>query len=404
LPRASETLRLALKLIVRRPGRSVLTLLGLAIGVGAFIAMVSFGEGARRSVLSQFEALGANVVRIQPVDTGSELRARPPAPLTDGDVALIEREATSVSKVLPIGQRRTSVAFGSRQRATTVNGVGPEYAAVHDWGFEAGGSFDGVDLSQRAKVCVLGATPARGLFAGGDPLGATVTLAGALPCRVIGVLLSKGFSTSGNDIDDLVLIPTTTFNQNLSVREGYAAIEAQPLSPGLLDATTDELTRILYRSHGIAPGESLDFKVSSPLEVIRAVDRTSRILSTLLAAIAAVSLLVGGIGIMNIQLVSVAERTEEIGIRGAIGASPRQILAQFLVEALILTGFGTLAGVMLGVLAGAVVAAAMGWPRVISAAGIALSAGFGMAVGIAFGYLPARRAANLDPIRALRHE
>jgi putative ABC transport system permease protein len=402
--RASETLRLAFKLIARRPGRSALTLLGLAIGVGAFIAMVSFGEGARRSVIAQFEALGANVLRIQSVDNGVDLRARPAAPLTDADVSLIEREATTVSKVLPVGQRRTTAAFGSKQGTTTVSGVAPEYAAAHEWAFEAGGSFDAVDLSQRAKVCVLGQTPARELFAIGEPLGATVTLAGELPCRVIGVLLSKGFSTSGKDLDDLVLLPTTTFNQHLSVREGYAAIEVQPLGAGLLDAATGEVTRILYRAHGIQPGEPLDFKVSSPLEVIRAVDRTSNILSTLLAAIAAVSLLVGGIGIMNIQLVSVAERTEEIGIRGAIGASPQQILLQFLVEALILTAFGTLAGVVLGVSAAAIVAASMGWPRVISLSGVALSASFGVAVGVAFGYLPAHRAATLDPIRALRHE
>jgi putative ABC transport system permease protein len=402
--RGSETVRLAFKLVVRRPGRSVLTLLGLTIGVGAFIAMVSFGEGARRSVLAQFEALGANVIRIQPVDSGADLRARPPAPLTDQDVALLTREATTVARVLPLGQRRASVGHGSRQHATSVTGAMPEYASVHDWGFESGGSFDDVDLAQRAKVCVLGATPVRELFGSSDPLGATVTLANALPCRVIGVLESKGFSTSGNDLDDLVLVPTTTFNLHLSVREGYASIEIEPVAAAPLDVAADEVTQIMMRGHETAPGEPLDFKVSSPLEVVRAVDRTSRILSTLLASIAAVSLLVGGIGIMNIQLVSVAERTHEIGIRGAVGASPRQILVHFLVEALLLTALGTLAGIVLGVTAAALVAWRMGWPRVISPSGVTLSAGFGLVVGVAFGYLPARRAANLDPIHALRHE
>jgi putative ABC transport system permease protein len=402
--RGSETVRLAFKLVVRRPGRSALTLLGLAIGVGAFIAMVSFGEGARRSVLAQFEALGTKVLRIQPVDSGADLRARPPAPLTDDDVALLTRETMTVARVLPLGQRRASVTHGSRQRATSITGAMPEYASVHDWGFESGGSFDRIDLAQRAKVCVLGATAVRELFGSSDPLGATVTLANALPCRVIGVLESKGFSTSGNDLDDLVLVPTTTFNLHLSVRVGYASIEIEPVATAPLEVTADEVTQIMTRGHDTAPGEPLDFKVSSPLEVVRAVDRTSRILSTLLASIAAVSLLVGGIGIMNIQLVSVAERTHEIGIRGAIGASPRQILGQFLVEALILTALGTLAGVVLGVSSAALVAWRMGWPRVISPAGVTLSAGFGLAVGIAFGYLPARRAANLDPIHALRHE
>jgi putative ABC transport system permease protein len=400
----TETLGLALKLVVRKPGRSALTMLGLAIGVGAFIAMVSFGEGARRSVVAQFEVLGTNLLRIQTVNTGVNPSARPPSPLSDSDVRLLEREGTTLVQVLPILRRNSGVAFAGVQRGTVLYGVPPDFARVHTWDIEAGGGFDRTDLAEAAKVCVLGQTPARALFGEADPLGETVTVAGVLPCRVIGVLAEKGFSTSGSDLDDLVLLPTTTFIAHLSDRVGYSYLEVEPSSPKLLDASIAEVTDILRRAHGIEPGQPNDFSVSSPLEVIRAADQTSRIISTLLAAIAAVSLLVGGIGIMNIQLVSVAERTEEIGVRAAIGASPRQILVQFLVEAMILTLIGTAIGVAIGVAAAVIVAQSMGWPRVISAGGIALSASFGVLVGVTFGYLPARRAAHLEPIHALRRQ
>jgi len=400
----SESARHAYGVLLRRPAQSALTVLGLTIGVGAFIAMVSFGEGARRTVLSQFEALGANLLKVSPSGV-RQTRGRGGRPLDDADVTAIRREATTAVSAGPVFRGGADVAYGREHRWTMLHGTVPRFSVLHRWSVTEGGMYDDTDLAERAKVCVLGLTPVRELFGDRDPLGETVTIGEKMPCRVIGVLSAKGRSTSGDDLDNIVLMPFTTYGSYLGDGKGhYSYLEVEPATPALLEAAKADLTDIIRRTHGIGKGDFDDFTVSSPLEVVRAADRTARILSGLLKGIAALSLLVGGIGVMNIQLVSVAERTEEIGIKSAIGAAPRQLMGEFLLEAAALSAFGAACGVVLGIVVASIVAHWMGWPRVISPIGVVGSALFGIAVGMIFGYLPARRASRLDPVEALRHE
>jgi putative ABC transport system permease protein len=398
----SEVLFSALQVVVRNKGRSLLTMLGLAIGVGAFIAMVGFGEGARTSVISQFERIGTNLLRVR---VSGRIDPRPHRPLTDGDLQALTRESTTLLDVVPLRRKYETVVFGGLSYRVDITGVTPAYAALHDQRVVSGGMFDELDVSQRAKVCVLGQTPARALFGDRNPLGATITIGGTLPCRVIALVAPKGRSISGDDLDNFVLMPVTTFAAYLgNPSDGYMAIEMRPQNPALLQAARGEIVDILRRRHELEPGDADDFDVISPDEATRVAERTAAILTGLLAGIAAVSLLVGGIGIMNILLVSVAERTYEIGIRAAIGASPRQILTQFLAEALVLATIGSGAGAALGVGAALAVGRQMGWDSGTSLPVVVFSVLFGISIGLVFGYIPARRAAMLDPIQALRHE
>ncbi len=398
-----EEVSAAAQVLVRYPGRSALTMLGLAIGVAAFIAMVSFGEGARRSVVAQFDMLGTNLIVVSPFSGQREALNKSVQPLTNSDVQSLRREATTLRDVIPVARLDQDVSRDGLHHWLRITGTLPGFADLHSWALVGGGMFDLTDVAQRAKVCVMGATPARILFGDADPLGQTVTVGGALPCRVVGLLSTKGYSAGGDDLDDLIIVPVTTFDAYWGSAAGYSRLELEPLRPSLMPAAEQEASEILARLHRIDDGDD-DFKVTSPIEVIRAVERTSSILSDLLRGIAAVSLLVGGIGIMNIQLVSVAERTREIGVRAAIGASPTQILSQFLWEALALTVVGAATGVGLGLTIASITAEVMQWPRVISGPGIAGGVAFALGVGIVFGFLPARRAAAMDPIEALRHE
>ena len=392
---------MALQVPVRNPGRSALTTLGLAIGVSAFIAMVSFGRAARSSVVSQFESLGANVLNVR---TQWGVTENPPRLLDAGDVEALRKQTTAIALVVPYGNLGTEVSFGGKSRRVAVRGTTPEFMVTRNLTLAEGTVFDSVDVAQRAKVCVLGATTQRELLGSRDPIGAVVTIDGKLPCRVIGTLPPKGSSISSNDADEVLFLPLTTFEAQLGLPNGYGGLEIRPKQRELLDAAKSETVALLRQRHGIREGGTDDFRVSSPDDVTQVAEDIGGILTGLLAGIAAVSLLVGGIGIMNIQLVSVAERTHEIGIRAAIGAAPDQIMGQFLAEAIVLATIGALAGVALGVSTSTLVAARMNWPNAVAPDVVIGSALFGIAVGTFFGYIPARRAARLDPIEALRRE
>jgi putative ABC transport system permease protein len=394
-------IKLALRSLLRKPGRTGLTVLSLAIGVAAFIAVVAFGTGARSAVLAQFENLGVDRLSVtRKVRPGAVNR-----PLTLDDVRALRLEAVGIDLVVPVVFQRSFVAHEKESHPTTIQATHPDYFEMHGLDFAVGGTFDDLDMKSRAKVCVLGATPARVLFGESDPVGRRITVAGVMRCRVVGVLASRGRTVSSRDLDDLVLMPHSTyFTFVRSKRPTFAALDVRPEPDLPRGSAVDQITRTLRRTHGLEAGDRNDFRIESPDDAIQVADEVATILTRLLAGIAAVSLIVGGIGIMNIQLVAVAERIREIGIRSAIGASPRQILTQFLIEAVLLAGIGAFIGCVIGAAVAVGVAQAMRWDQSIPVATVGLALSFGLGLGVGFGYLPALRAAQLDPIEALRRE
>lgn len=399
----SEIVGRAIRTAIRNPGRSTLTMLGLAIGVAAFIAMVSFGAGARTAVMQQFEILGTRVASIK-TNMGRRDFGGSPKPLTDADAEALRRDAMTLERVVPWISGTHAVRSANASYSSEVAGTMPDFVKVREWPMLTGGMFDDTDVQQRAKVAVIGATVARELFGRTDPLGQSVTIDSNMQCQIIGVLAPKGQATTGRDVDDIVLMPATTFAAFLGMPTGYQELMLQVRDAGLLEAAMLEVVPIMRHSHRLSEGDPDDFRLGSPVQAAEAARLVSSLLTGLLVGIATVSLLVGGIGVMNIQLVSVAERTQEIGIRSAIGASPRQILVQFLSEAVVLSFTGSFVGVLLGWIASTVMAQGMGWSGGLPLLTMIGSAGFGTLVGVTFGYLPARRAAQLEPIEALRHE
>ncbi len=400
------TLRLALQALVRNKARSLLTMLGIVIGVAAVIVTVAIGAGARSSVQSSIAGLGANLIVVQPgsvTQGGARTGFGGASSLTPADGMAIA-QLPGVAAVSPLVTLRTQVVAGGNNWQTIVNGVAPTYTFIRDWPLAQGTFFTQSDVTASAKVAVLGQTVVSQLFPDGNsPVGQTAIVKG-VPFTVIGVLAAKGQSGMGQDQDDTILIPYSSAMERLTGLTTVNQLMVSAATADSVDAVQAEVTKLLQTRHRIVPPENNDFQVRNLQSIAAAASSTGAVMEFLLAGVAAVSLIVGGIGIMNIMMVSVTERTREIGLRMAVGARSGTILQQFLAEAIVLSTIGGLIGVVLGVLGTSGVALLAKWPTTIPPIWIALSVGFSALVGIFFGYYPARKAANLNPIEALRFE
>ncbi len=398
-------LKVGLRAIARNKMRSTLTALGIIIGVACVIAMIGVGQGSQAAIQAQISSLGSNFLMVFPgVATQSGARIfTGQSTITEEDIAAVRAECPSVAYVTPVSRSAAQIVAGGLNWGTQVQGVGVEWPFVKSWNVEKGAFFGESDVRAAAKVCLLGTTVANALFEGQDPVGQSVRIKN-FPFRVVGVLEGKGGNSMGQDQDDVVIAPYTTVMRLLKKTQKVDMFMASAVSRNSVEEAQTEIETLLRQRHRIGPGQDSDFMIRSQQEIAQTADQTSKTLSTLLASAASISLFVGGIGIMNIMLVSVTERTREIGIRMAIGAKSRDVLTQFLVEALTLSIAGGAVGVTLGVAATRILAWRAGWPILLSPGAVALAFGFSAAIGVFFGFYPARKAARLDPIEALRYE
>jgi putative ABC transport system permease protein len=395
---ASRLLAHSLRSIMRNRVRSLLTSLGIIIGVGSVIVMVAVGEGSQEQISRQISSMGTNLIIVVPPRGPNQANR-----ITRADVARLKAEVGTVNAVSGEVRISTKVVGGSGYRSTTVNGVEPDFLSIRQWSVKEGEFFTEADLKSRSKVAVVGKTVATKLFGDTSPIGETIRIQ-ATPFKIIGVMEQKGSSGMGDDQDDCVIVPLDTAVTRLQKDRYLSAILLSASRESLMDAAQKEIEQVMRESHRLSAGDTADFDVFNQAEIIKTASQTSKTLTTLLAAIAGVSLLVGGIGIMNIMLVSVTERTREIGIRMSVGARRRDILLQFLTESVILSLMGGAIGIGLAVGVAWFVQSFMGTPAIIKPGIIFESAGFAAAVGIFFGFYPARKAARLYPIDALRYE
>jgi putative ABC transport system permease protein len=401
--RFGSIIKVALRALLRNTMRSILTALGIIIGVGAVIAMVSIGNGAKSQVEAQVAGLGQNVITVfsGSMSQGGMRGGWGSAPtLTVEDAEAIQREVTSIVGVSPEVRDRNQILANGLNWNTQVNGESPDYPDIRSWKIASGAMFSEQDVRSVAKVAVIGKTVADQLFPNTDPVGQTLRIRN-IPFKILGVLDSKGFNLFGQDQDDTVIVPYTSHMKRLSRRTNISSILIQASSADNIEKAQKEITDVLTQRR---KGREPDFTVRNQVELAQTATATTETMTLLLAAIASVSLIVGGIGIMNIMLVSVTERTREIGIRLAIGAHGRDVLMQFLIEATILSTLGGLIGILLGIGSSQLVSWKYGWPVQVSTASVVIAFVFSAAVGMFFGFYPARKAAQLDPIDALRYE
>ncbi len=399
-------IKVAWKAILLNKTRTFLTMLGIIIGVASVIAMLAIGEGSKKSIQDSISSMGANMINIRPgaqmfggVRDQSETQS-----LKIADVKAIQDQADKVKYVSPMVNASGQTIAGSNNWPTSIYGVSPEYLAIREWELEDGGLFTAEDVRSSAKVVLIGKTVKEELFPNGeDPLGKMIRFK-SIPFRVIGVLEEKGENTFGQDQDDLIIAPYTTVQKRILAQDHLQSIVASSISEQDAEEAVNQITAILEASHQIPLTEDNDFNVSSQQEMLETFSSTSEMLTLLLVAIAGISLLVGGIGIMNIMYVSVKERTKEIGLRMAIGAKSRFILLQFLIESILISVGGGVIGVVTGISTSYFVGNTLGWPIVISSFSLIISFVVCTVTGVFFGWYPARKAASSDPIVALRYE
>jgi putative ABC transport system permease protein len=402
-----STLKIAMRALARNKMRSVLTMLGIIIGVGAVIAMVGIGQGADQTVQQQIAAMGSNMLF---VSSGSMNRGGlrmgwgNTKTLVMDDVTAILKECPAVAAAAPGTGTSAQVVFGNDNWGTRITGTTPEYFEIRNWPFQSGTSFSQEDVRMAANVAVLGDTVRRNLFGTTDPVGQTIRIKN-LPFVVVGVLTPKGQSAAmGDDQDDVIIAPLTTVQKKMTGETWLRFVMVSAKTRQVSYAAQQQMEVLLRDRHHIRQGQDDDFFVRNLADVADLAAQASKVMTALLASIASVSLLVGGIGIMNIMLVSVTERTREIGIRMAIGATESDVQRQFLIEAVVLSLIGGAIGILFGIGSSFVISSAVGWPVLVSMGAIITAALFATAIGVFFGFYPAQKAARLDPIEALRYE
>jgi putative ABC transport system permease protein len=404
-----QSLLIAIRALRVNKMRALLTMLGIIIGIAAVIAMVAIGAGASKMISDQIASIGSNLLLVLPGSTtsgGLRTGSGGTPTLTYEDAKAIRAECPSVGEVAPTIRGSAQVVYGNQNWSTIVMGITPDMLTVRDWSLASGRSISMADVEGATKNCLIGQTVAENLFGSADPVGKIIRVK-KIPFTVIGILDHKGQSPQGTDQDDVIFIPLRTAQRKVfgsQFPDTIGAMMVQAKDADVLNKAEEEITALLDQRHRIGPARERDFTVRNLSEILAVSEQSSKVMSLLLGSVASISLIVGGIGIMNIMLVSVTERTREIGIRMAIGAKQRDILLQFLTEAVLLTTCGGIVGMGVGVVGAMAVSKLMKWPTLISSEAILIAFLFSAGVGVFFGFYPARKAAALNPIDALRYE